>query len=461
MTWTSESRAKKAYFHARKHVPAYRKFTQSFIDNGLPVPETDKSNYITKYSMPERCLDGEMGRHWHLIDESSGSTGQPFNWIRSARERRESHYFISYFARYCFGSEPWITLNAFSMGAWATGLNMGIALQRNSLVKNTGPDMDKIIQTIEYFGKEYQYLILGYPPFLKHLIDYANTKSFQLSDYRLMALVGGEGMSEGLRDYLLPVFKKVYSGYGATDLEIGMSGETPVAVAIRRLARNNKEVRVALFGEDPRLPMLFQYNPLMHYLELNAQQELVCTITRTSLLSPRIRYNVHDEGGLARYDEMADKLRILGFDIDEMSVAAGGRRKLRLPFLWIYGRKDATISVMGANIYPEDIEQCVYGHAELATYVRSYCLSLSEDEKSNVHPLIMLELNGTVFPPPSLDVSEIIRSGLFALNADYREAYAEYPDALMPVVHFHAEGTGPFVQDHGRIKQRRLLPKMQ
>ena len=61
-------------------------------------------------------------------DESSGSTGTPYNWVRSLQERRASHQFVSHFARYGFGDEPWITINAFSMGAWATGINMGIAL---------------------------------------------------------------------------------------------------------------------------------------------------------------------------------------------------------------------------------------------------------------------------------------------------------------------------------------------
>jgi phenylacetate-CoA ligase len=185
-----------------------------------------------------------------MIDESSGSTGTPYNWIRSLRERRHSHLFVSYFATYCFGAEPWITINAFSMGAWATGLNMGLALQRNSIVKNTGPDITKILHTLRFFGPRYPYLILGYPPFLKHLIDVAEAEGFPFKDYCLNALVGGEGMSEGLRDYLLRRFQKVYSGYGATDLEIGIAGETPLSVAIRRLARDNSEVRQKLFGKD-------------------------------------------------------------------------------------------------------------------------------------------------------------------------------------------------------------------
>jgi phenylacetate-CoA ligase len=78
-----------------------------------------------------------------MIDESSGSTGTPYNWVRTVRERLFSHLFVSYFCTYCFGSQQRISINAFSMGAWATGLNMGLALQRNTIVKNTGPDLQK------------------------------------------------------------------------------------------------------------------------------------------------------------------------------------------------------------------------------------------------------------------------------------------------------------------------------
>lgn len=57
------------------------------------------------------------------------------------------------------------------MGAWATGINMGVALERNGVVKNTGPDLDKILHTLEFLGSHRRYLMCGYPPFLKHVID--------------------------------------------------------------------------------------------------------------------------------------------------------------------------------------------------------------------------------------------------------------------------------------------------
>ena len=73
---------------------------------------------------------------------------------------------IAFFARYTFGDEPLVVLNTFSMGAWATGLTMAIALEKRGMVKATGPDLDKVLDTMVELGPGYRYLLVGYPPFL-------------------------------------------------------------------------------------------------------------------------------------------------------------------------------------------------------------------------------------------------------------------------------------------------------
>jgi phenylacetate-CoA ligase len=447
-------RARRAFFRAAKLVPAYARHLGQANATPVAIPETDKANYIKVHSTEARCCAGSLPLKKTMIDESSGSTGTPYNWVRSKQERLESQRFISYFASYCYGTEPCITINAFSMGAWATGINMGQAMEHNGVVKNTGPDLDKILSTLRFFGPKYPYLIVGYPPFLKHFIDVAEQDGFPFEQYRLNALVGGEGMSEGLRDYLLKRFQKVYSGYGATDLEIGIAGETPVAVAIRRLAWRDPRVRVALFGSDSRLPMLFQYNPLMHHIEVNDNRELLFTITRGSVLSPRIRYNVHDEGGVARFDEIEARLRDLGYTLRDLVPEAA--RLIRFPFLWIYGRRDSTISVMGANIYPEDLEQCLYAEPALARITNSFCLSLSE-QAASVRPCFLFEVTAEPTEELKQQFARTMVSRLEQLNADFREALHEYAETLQPEVKLYRVGEGPFAVDTGRIKQVRLL----
>jgi len=449
-------RARLAHSRALAAVPAYAHFVADRSELGDNNPETDKASYIDRYEIEARCTHGRIPAWDVAIDESSGSTGTPYNWIRCLKERRDSHRIISFFATHCFGSTPWITINAFSMGAWATGINMGAALEKNSVVKNTGPDIAKILNTLQFLGTSHNYLILGYPPFLKELIDEADKQGFLLHEYRLNGLVGGEGMSEGLRDYLLRRFQKVYSGYGATDLELGVAGETSVSIAIRRLARENPSIRKRLFGDDSRLPMVFQYNPLMHYVEVNEHRELIVTITRGSVLSPRIRYNVHDQGGILRYDEMAAILASEGVDI-ELLDCSNGKSAMRLPFLWVYGRRDFTISVMGANIYPEDVEQCLYAEPELARITRSFCQSLSETARARVQPRFLFEIDAEPTEELRERFADSMLKRLLALNSDFRAAWQESPEMLTPQVELHRLGEGPFNTAPGQIKQSRLL----
>ena len=461
VAWVGRLRAIRAADHAIRRVPAYQDFASSLsVSNrditALRVPPTDKQNYIDVFPIHRRCLGGSLPSAHTAIDESSGSSGNPYNWIRSIEERHVSHVFVSHFARYGFGTGPWITINAFSMGAWATGVNMGIALQRNSIVKNTGPDLDKIFSTMQYLGNETRYLICGYPPFLKYMIDQAQVQDFPLEQYDLMALLGGEGNSEGLRDYLSQYFSPVYSGYGATDVEIGIAAETPISVAIRREARHNDRLKEMLFGSDSRLPMIFQYNPLMHHIQVNESGELMFTITRLNVLSPRVMYNIHDEGGIATFAEMETRFR--GVDHDLASLLPKTEQSpFKLPFLWIFGRKDSTVSVMGANIYPEDLEQCLYDEPELAKVSRSFCLGLQEGEGGAVRPQFSFEISGEITSSLEKRFQERIVAQLVSLNADYRESMQEYADTVTPIIQLFHVGEGPFSGDASKIKQTRVL----
>src|SRR5215203_4316605 len=318
-------RAERAAHRAIRRVPAYGRFLDQAGVHGeqhMPLgilkdlPETDKQNYVQPYSLEERCIDGKFTFRGTMIDESSGSTGTPYNWIRSQRERSIAHRNIGFFARYAFGDAPLITINAFSMVAWSADFNMTLGMSRHGIVKSTGPDLDKIFSTLNYLGPRYRYLIVGYPPFLKHMLDVGERDGFPFERFELHGLVGGEGMSEGLRDYLLGRFVSVYSGYGATDIEIGMAAESPVSIALRRLARARPDVREALFGRDQRLPMVFQYNPLIHWLEVNDANEIVATISRLDVLTPRVRYNVHDEGGTMDFARASRILARFGYRMD-------------------------------------------------------------------------------------------------------------------------------------------------
>jgi len=301
-------------------------------------------------------------------------------------------------------------------------------------------------------------VITGYPPFLKHLIDEGEKKNFKWSEYTVFGCVGGEGMSEGLRDYLQTRFKAVYSGYGASDLDIGVAAELPLTVWIRRQARNNPELKRALFGDDPRLPMLFQYNPLNYYIETNDENELIVTINRLNVLSPRIRYNVHDAGGVVSFDAMIEKLKDLGLD---PIGACQSREKpiFQLPFMYLLGRSDSTMSYMGANIYPEDIEQALFNNIDDSRRLGAFAMELIELESKELCPCVHIEvIEGTAEDPDlELRLREGIVRHLLTNNRDFQAAASEDKSVVELKVRLHAPGEGPFSVNRSKIKRRYIM----
>ena len=153
-------------------------------------------------------------------------------------------------------------INAFSMGAWAAGFNMSLGMMRHGIVKSIGPDVDKILSTLAYLGPSHRFLISGYPPFLKHLLDEGERRGFPWADYELHALVGGEGMTEELRDVLLERFVRSTPATARPTSRSGWPASRRSRSPSAAWPAPDRTSRRALFGSDSRLPMVFQYNPL-------------------------------------------------------------------------------------------------------------------------------------------------------------------------------------------------------
>jgi phenylacetate-CoA ligase len=447
-------------------VPAYRDFLHrsgwGFRWFRLEsYPPTDKQGYVKAYPEEQRCRGGEFAVVGSVVDESSGSSGQPFNWVRSRRELRSVHKNLAGFTTMVFPSPRRFVVNAYSMGAWATGTNTGIAMAQVAMVKNTGPDLRKIVDTLQHFGPGFDYIVTAYPPFLKHLRDLLDAEGFPWDRYRISGLVGGEGMTEALRDYLEERFVKVRSGYGASDLTIGMAGETDFSVWVRRRLRTDAALRAALLGPDEhRLPMVFQYNPLETYLETTPAGELLCTINSTEVLTPKLRYNVGDEGRLRSFPEV---MAAIPAAVRADAERAWRADRMRLPLLFLFGRRDSTISYMGANIYPQDVEYGLYADDVLAPLLQSFCLEMQEQPDLEPRPVVHLQLRADAAPPPDerAGLAERARAGvlahLSAVSRDFAESLAEDPSAGDLRVQVHDLGTGPFTGTDPKIKNVYLV----
>lgn len=443
-------------------VPAYRDFqvARGFgfrwwdLDRYAP---TDKKAYVAAYPESARCWGGRIEVAGTVIDESSGSSGKPFNWMRSKRELGTVHRNVAGYVTSLFGSKRLFCINAFSMGAWATGTNTGIAMARIAMVKNTGPDIEKIVDTMRHFGPRYTYMVAAYPPFLKHLRDRLDAEGWEWDRWNVNGFVGGEALTEGLRDYIQERFDRVYSGYGASDLTIGMGGESDLSVWLRRAILEHEGLRRDVLGDgETRSPMIFQYNPLDTYLE-TVDGSLVTTLNSTAIMAPKLRYDIGDEAALMSFPRMrrivARYPKLLAqFD------RAHATQRLSLPFLLLYGRKDSTISYMGANIYPLDVENGLYADNPHAAAIESFKLGLLDVGGHEQRPIVHLQLREGAALDSDARVelasraSEGVLAHLASVSRDIAQSFEEDETARDLRVEVHDHGTGPFAGGEAKIK---------
>src|SRR5271165_990012 len=98
----------------------------------------------------------------------------------------------------------------------------------------------------------------------------------------------------------------------------GVIAETQFTVALRQLCWKNATTSQILFSrEDP--PMIFQYNPLDYIIEQSPEGELVFTIARLANIAPKVRYNLHDRGGVWRHADLKQKLSELGINAESLA----------------------------------------------------------------------------------------------------------------------------------------------
>jgi phenylacetate-CoA ligase len=271
-----------------------------------------------------------------------------------------------------------------------------------------------------------------------------------LSRYQFDLIVGGEGLSEGLRSHLRQYARTVISSFGASDLEINIAVETELTIALRRLCLKNGALSKQLFGRDTP-PMIFQYNPLDYTIETNAENELLFTIGRQSGAAPKIRYNLRDADGVFTFCSLSPVLKNNG-----ISLSALVTRHSSLPLLFVYGRNDATVASYGAKIYPADLERVIDEDPVLAAEIHSFQLKVIEDDQLKNKLQIHLELSknrGDGLRSEIENLQEVMVSGLIRVNQDFREVTKMFDRSQVQVFLYEYED-GPFAGRDVRIKNK-------
>lgn len=452
LEWVGRLRAREVLLKASAECPAYREFLAAHAgSNRAPrrwndVPVTTKENYVKKHSIEERCYGGALRGQGEMIDESSGSSGLPNNWVRSAAERHDVKRLLQLNYDLMYGDRPRLLLNCFALGPWATGMNVSMSLADVGVLKSIGPDGLKLENTLRTFGPRYEYLVFGYPPFVKSFVD---STTLDLSPFHLDLVVGGEGISEALRSYLARTFRSVVSSYGASDLEINIGIETPWTIALRARCAADRALSKALFGRDAP-PMIFQYNPLDYRIETLESGEMTYTVCRLNGAAPKIRYNLKDEGGTFSFRALAAKLAEHGIEARTLATRIG-----HFPILYVFGRSDLTVAFFGAKIYPADLEAVILGDPDLASRVRSFRFSSYEDEAVNRRLRICVELApGLTAASAGIDpvhAATTFYRGIAASNQDFREVTRMFSADALEVQLFE-HGAGPFEGADIRVK---------
>ncbi len=441
-------KAHAVFVKAKKTCPAYKDFLSKNIwpnprwADVSNLPETTKDNYVRAYSIEDRCYGGAIPRKGVVIDESSGSSGTPNNWVRGLDERRCVKALMEIAYQLKYGSEDFMLLNCFALGPWATGMNVSMSMADSLILKSIGPDKAKLENTLKLFGDRYRYLISGYPPFVK---DFLNSTELNLAEMDVHLIVGGEGMTEGLRDYFLESFKSVYSSFGASDLEINIAAETDFTVALRRLCFKDSALCQAMFGRNDA-PMIFQYNPLDYVIETNDDGELIFTIARLSNIAPKIRYNLRDFGGTVGYADALDAVTKHGHNV------AALKHQRCFPLLYLFGRSDLTVSFYGANIYTSDLDHIIHQAPDIVRLIHSFHIKVEETSEFEKQLRISLERTQQDVPVPDLiKLRDVIFESLQKHNQDFREVSKMFSREQF-IVDLHDHATGPFANRDIRLK---------
>jgi len=354
------------------HVPAYGRF---LADQGADpaavrgptdlarLPLATKENYIRRYTPAELVRGGRL-EGCDMLALSSGSTGEPSFWPRfladefAIAERFEQVFHDSFAA----DERRTLAITCFALGSWVGG-HFTLACCRHLAAKgypivNIAPGMNKpeIYRILRELGPGFdQVVLLGYPPYLKDVIDSGPAAGIDWGRLKVRLVLAGEPFSEAWRDLIaqrLGGIDPCYdfaSLYGTADGGV-LAQETPLSIRIRRFLAQTPSAARELFGEA-RLPTLAQYDPFRRFFEANAGTLLFSGDNGV----PLMRYHIADTGGLIGYDDMLRFLARHRFDPLPGLASHGWRGVRHLPFVYVFGRANFAVSYFGANVFPETV----------------------------------------------------------------------------------------------------------
>ncbi|GIH03798.1 phenylacetate--CoA ligase [Rhizocola hellebori] len=430
-------------------VPAYAQFLREHgIDPASVVTEqdfrrlplTDKDSYYRRYRLPELCRGGRLDG-CDMVAVSSGSSGAPTIWPRTVLDELDIARRFEQVFDQGFGAATRSTLAVvcFPLGTWVGGLFTAACVRHLAAkgypitVVAPGNNKAEILRVLPELAPHFdQTVLLGYPPFVKDVIDSGISQGLAWSQYSMRMVFAGEVFSEQWRDLVAqragiddPV-RHTASLYGTADAGV-LGNETPLSVSIRRFLAGRPDLSRELFG-DARLPTLVQYDPASRFFE---------QLDGTLLFSgdngiPLIRYHIADEGGVIGCGEMLEFCGRNGFQ-PQFSTPD-------LPFVYVFGRSLFTVSLFGANIYPENVTVALEQSPISDWVTGKFVLQTPEDADRNTYLHIVVEAapGQDAGEDRAVLIAEAVRRELVRLNSEF--AHYVPAERQLPLVELRAAG---------------------
>ena len=471
-----EKHALELFHTAATKVPAYRDFlasnhvdhtrVRSIQEFSELVPVSDKS-YFAENTL-DRMVVGDI-TDAHIFYMSGGTTGDS---IIGAGSRATLRAYPPALAAMldlqwgiCHADTKVLVLNAMSLGAWIGGTYASAIFTAasdqhpNIAFAAPGADVERTLDLVESLGPHFDMILLiSYPTLVKEILHAGLRRGIDWRTRCIKLVVSGERLDLALRHEILGMISSpidhhaIMNQYGAS--EMGNPGvETPLASTIIRLATENAALCRDIFNSDTPLTLM-QSNPVGAFMEI-VDGRIVGTVGD---YMPVIRYSPKDLGRVFSFDEMNAILQGHGIDIT-CSLAEDGWDKpvFRWPFLMVGTRADYAVSIYGAKVSPNSVQD-IFAEDQR---VRRFMLTTDLDG-DYVTLSVHVELRAGL--SPSADEIQDMRDRyaratlerLLELNFDYRDAFAIHAEAMVPRVFVHACEKGPFEAQQDAFKPQTL-----
>jgi phenylacetate-CoA ligase len=401
------------------------------------LPLMTKAGYFHRHPLPALCRDGDLAA-CDMVAVSSGSTGEPMFWPRALADELAVAGRFEQVLRDSFRADerPTLAVVCFPLGTWVGGMFTAAACRHVAAkgypitVLTPGNNPAEILRVVRALGPRFaQTVLLGYPPFLKDVVDAAIAGGFVWRDHAIRLVLAGEVISEDWRDLMAERLglgdpaRDTASLYGTADGGV-LGNETPLSIAVRRFLAGNPGAARAVFGQA-RLPTLVQFDPFERFFE-NHDGTLVFSGDGGI---PLVRYHLSDEGGVLPYAALIAQLRELGFDAETEARRGGARGVRPLPFVYVFGRSHFAVSYYGANIFPDTVIIGLEQPAIRELVTGKFVLEVREDDDRDRALWIAVELSARGAEAAAEPLRDALAASIVAVLLRLNSEFAHYVPA--------------------------------